>query len=59
MLYDLSVRGSKRKPEPGLVFFKSSFNLFSIFFHSEHPEMYQKISKNMILIDEGKKYELS
>jgi len=27
--------------------------------HSEHPEMYQKISKNMVLIDEEKKYELS
>ena len=27
--------------------------------HSEHPEMYQKISKNMVFIDEGKKYELS
>jgi len=26
--------------------------------HTEHPEAYQKISKNMILVDEGKKYEL-
>ena len=34
MLYDLSVIGSKRKPEPGLVFLKSSFNLFSTFFQS-------------------------
>ncbi len=27
--------------------------------HTEHPDFYKKISKNMILITEGKKYNLS
>ena len=26
--------------------------------HTEHPEEYKKVSKNMVLIDEGKKYVL-
>jgi len=26
--------------------------------HSEHPEMYQKISKNMVLVEEGTKYNI-
>jgi len=27
--------------------------------HTEHPEMYQKISKNMVLVKEGEKYDVS
>lgn len=26
--------------------------------HTEHPEAYRKVSKNMILVEEGKKYTL-
>jgi len=26
--------------------------------HSEHPELYKKVSKNMILVEEGKRYDL-
>ena len=27
--------------------------------HTEHPDLYKKVAKNMIIIEEGKKYELS
>ena len=27
--------------------------------HTEHPDLYKKVSNNMILVDEGKKYNLS
>jgi len=27
--------------------------------HTEHPELYKKVSKNMVLIKEGTKYDLS
>jgi len=27
--------------------------------HTEHPEAYKKISNNMVLVEEGIKYELS
>lgn len=26
--------------------------------HTEHPEAYKKVSKNMVLVEEGKKYEI-
>jgi len=26
--------------------------------HTEHPEAYKKVSKNMILVEEGKKYSI-
>ncbi len=27
--------------------------------HTEHPDLYKKVSKNMVLINEGQKYQLS
>lgn len=27
--------------------------------HTEHPELYRKVSKNLVLVEEGKKYKLS
>jgi len=27
--------------------------------HTEHPDLYNKVSKNVVIIDEGKKYKLS
>lgn len=27
--------------------------------HTEHPDAYRKVSKNMILVEEGKKYTVS
>jgi len=27
--------------------------------HTEHPDLYKKVSKNMVLVEEGKKYDLS
>jgi len=26
--------------------------------HTEHPDLYNQVSKNMILVEEGKKYDL-
>jgi hypothetical protein len=26
--------------------------------HTEHPDLYKKVSKNMVLIEEGKKYTI-
>jgi len=26
--------------------------------HTEHPDLYKKVSKNMVLIDEGEKYKI-
>ena len=38
----------------------SKINAKTLFpIHTEHPEAYQTVSKNMILIEEGKKYQLS
>jgi len=27
--------------------------------HTEHPDAYRKVSKNMTIVEEGKKYELT
>ena len=27
--------------------------------HTEHPDPYKKVSKNMVLIEEGKKYKIT
>jgi mRNA degradation ribonuclease J1/J2 len=38
----------------------SNINAKTLFpVHTEHPDAYNKVSKNLILIDEGKKYNIS